>query len=125
MHMVSMCRSCRPVNGQRRRRELGLVQGQIALCLDWYQVLRRKVRDAGLEQRVRSPGHRDDVSDALHGTDIFVPASRREAFPAAVLQACASGVPVIATYVGGTAGIIRTAKTGCCSMPGTPTPAQR
>lgn len=73
----------------------------------WYDALRDWVRDLGLAGQVHVLGHREEVGQFLSAMDIFVSPSQREAFPTAVLEACASGVPVIASRGGGTGEIIR------------------
>jgi glycosyltransferase involved in cell wall biosynthesis len=44
---------------------------------------------------------RDDVADLLPGFDVFCLSSRFEGLPLAMLEAMATGVPVVATAVGG------------------------
>jgi glycosyltransferase involved in cell wall biosynthesis len=53
-----------------------------------------------LRDALRTLGHRP-ASDALARWNLFVLASRQEAFPLSTLEAMAAGVPVIATAVGG------------------------
>ena len=47
-------------------------------------------------------GHRNDVPQLLHIFDCFILTSRWEGFPLVILEAMASGVPVIATNIPGT-----------------------
>lgn len=57
-------------------------------------------------------GHRDDVPARLADGDIFVLPSRSEAFPNAVLEAMATGLPIIASGVGGILELIDEGRTG-------------
>ncbi|MCY0909803.1 MAG: GT4 family glycosyltransferase PelF [Sulfobacillus thermotolerans] len=56
----------------------------------------------GLGQIVEFLGHHDNVSDAYRAADITVQSSITEAFPYSVLESMMSGVPMVATDVGGT-----------------------
>lgn len=59
-------------------------------------------RDAlGLESRVHLTGWRRDAPRFLTAFDLFVMPSRFEGMPIALLEAMASGLPVLATSVGG------------------------
>ena len=46
-------------------------------------------------------GHRGDVMEVLDATDVLLHPSRVDAFPTALLEAMAAGVPVVASRVGG------------------------
>ena len=59
------------------------------------------VRDEGVEERVWLAGDRDDVPDLLRMMDIFVLPSLGEGISNTLLEAMASGLPLIATRVGG------------------------
>ena len=59
------------------------------------------VRDEGVEERVWLAGDRDDVPDLLRMMDIFVLPSLGEGISNTILEAMASGLPLIATRVGG------------------------
>ena len=66
----------------------------------------RMRRHLGLEGSLHLLGWRDDVPDLLAAMDLFMLASRWEGLPIACLEAMASGVPVVATAVGGTPELI-------------------
>lgn len=57
-------------------------------------------------------GHRSDVMEVLDATDILLHPSRVDAFPTALLQAMAAGVPVVATRVGGIPEIVEDGRHG-------------
>ena len=61
----------------------------------------RQVNLRGLRKRIHFLGERDDIPAQLAAADVFVLPSRTEAFPNALLEAMATGLPVIASRVGG------------------------
>jgi L-malate glycosyltransferase len=82
--------------------------------------LEAEARAAGLEGRVRFLGHRSDVQDLYSAFDVFVLPSYEEGSPNALLEAMASGCPVIATAVGGTPEILGDSSLGRLISPGDP-----
>ena len=68
--------------------------------------------DLGLRDRVVFTGMRRDIPDCLGMMDIYVQPSRFEGIPNSVLEAMASGLPVVATNVGGLHEIVEDGKTG-------------
>ena len=67
---------------------------------------------------VRFLGSRDDIDSLLELMDIFVLPSRREGFPRAAMEACAMGVPVIATNIRGCRQVVRHEHNGLLYEPG-------
>jgi glycosyltransferase involved in cell wall biosynthesis len=63
--------------------------------------LRRLAHEAGIEGALRILGRRTDVAELMQAADGFVMTSRWEGLPMALLEAGASGLPVVATDVGG------------------------
>ncbi len=59
--------------------------------------LRARSAALGLTDEVHLLGHRDDVGDLLAAADVFVLPSRYEGLGAAVLEAMALGLPVVAS----------------------------
>jgi glycosyltransferase involved in cell wall biosynthesis len=58
--------------------------------------LERQIRDHGLAARIRLPGNRRDIAGAFGETDLYVHPARYEGFPNAVMEAMASGCPIVA-----------------------------
>jgi glycosyltransferase involved in cell wall biosynthesis/peptidoglycan/xylan/chitin deacetylase (PgdA/CDA1 family) len=63
-------------------------------------------------------GHRDDVPALLADADLFVLPSESEAFPNAIIEAMAAGLPVVATSVGGIPELVNEGVTGRLVPPG-------
>lgn len=63
--------------------------------------VRAKVKELGLEERVRLPGFRTDGRRLIGLMDLFLMTSQFEGLPIAMLEAMAIGKPVVATAVGG------------------------
>jgi glycosyltransferase involved in cell wall biosynthesis len=62
--------------------------------------LERRAAALGVDARVSFLGVRDDVAAVLRASDAAVLSSRMEAFPNAVLEAMAAGLPLVSTDVG-------------------------
>lgn len=73
-----------------------------------------------LAGRVRLLGDRGDVADLLRAFDLFVLSSRSEGYSIALLEACASALPIVATEVGGNAEIVHAHENGLLVPPGDP-----
>ena len=74
--------------------------------------LRELAAATGVTNEVLFLGRRADVSDLLPAFDIFALPSRTEGLSIALLEACATGLAVVATAVGGNTEIIRHDQTG-------------
>ncbi len=60
----------------------------------------------GIAGTVRFEGRVDDVAERLRSADIFVLPSLQEGMPNSLLEAMASGLPVIATRIGGVSDLV-------------------
>jgi sugar transferase (PEP-CTERM/EpsH1 system associated) len=67
------------------------------------------------------PGFRDDAADIYRNFQLFALPSRREGISNTVLEAMASGLPVVATRVGGNPEVVRHGETGTLVPPEDPT----
>jgi glycosyltransferase involved in cell wall biosynthesis len=77
-------------------------------------------RDLGIEGKIRFLKHVTNMPALYQKLDLLVSASRREGLPIAILEAMASGVPVIATTVGDIPRIIDHGHTGLLAPPDAP-----
>ena len=80
--------------------------------------LEHKARDSGLADRVHFTGWRTDTASVLSDLDVVVLTSRNEGTPVALIEAGASGRPVVATRVGGMAHVVEDGVTGYLVPPG-------
>ncbi|MFZ3174094.1 MAG: TIGR03088 family PEP-CTERM/XrtA system glycosyltransferase [Thiobacillus sp.] len=80
-------------------------------CLDLLQA-------ADLAHLAWLPGARDDIADIMQGLDVFVLPSKNEGISNTILEALASGLPVIATAVGGNLELVEEGVNGMLVQPG-------
>ena len=74
--------------------------------------LEQQVRAAGLADRFVFAGFRSDVDELIRSAAILAQSSLTEGLPNVVLEACAAGVPVVATDVGGTREVVTEGENG-------------
>jgi glycosyltransferase involved in cell wall biosynthesis len=67
---------------------------------------------AGASALAWLPGERSDVADIMRGLHVFALPSLAEGISNTILEAMASGLPVIATAVGGNADLVLAGQTG-------------
>ncbi|MGY8870326.1 MAG: TIGR03088 family PEP-CTERM/XrtA system glycosyltransferase [Pseudomonadales bacterium] len=77
-----------------------------------FAALKEQVHDLGLDEKVWLAGDRKDIPALLRSMDIFVLPSLGEGISNTVLEAMATGLPVIATRVGGNPELVDDQNTG-------------
>ncbi len=82
--------------------------------------LAQEAQAAGVADRVRFTGWRDDVPAILSAMDVFVCASESEGMSNAMLEAMAAGLPIVATSVGDHSHLLRHGIEGLLVPPGAP-----
>jgi sugar transferase (PEP-CTERM/EpsH1 system associated) len=80
-------------------------------CLDLLQA-------AGLAHLAWLPGERHDIAEIMQALDVFVLPSKNEGISNTILEALASGLPVIATAVGGNVELVEPGVNGVLVQPG-------
>ena len=80
--------------------------------------LEDQAKDLGLGSQVRFLGLRADIPDALGAMDVFVLSSDWEGNPLSVIEAMASGLPIVSTAVGGVPDLFESGKEGFLVQPG-------
>lgn len=71
-----------------------------------FDKLTHQIRSANIEDSVWMPGARQDIDDLMRSMSIYVLPSISEASPVTLLEAMATGLPVVATNVGGIPDIV-------------------
>ncbi|MEI6126847.1 MAG: glycosyltransferase [Pseudomonadota bacterium] len=82
--------------------------------------IEKKIGFYNLFDKVELMGTREDVPDLLAQSDIFVMSSRYEGLPLTVLEAMASGLPIVATHIGGVPDIVHNNVNGILVEPENP-----
>jgi glycosyltransferase involved in cell wall biosynthesis len=80
--------------------------------------IRDEVRRRGLESRVHLLGLRSDVARLLRGADLLLLTSVSEGIPLTLIEGMASGLPVVATRVGGVGEVVDEGRTGLLAPSG-------
>jgi glycosyltransferase involved in cell wall biosynthesis len=93
----------------RRKRNVSLWMLGEGPAREAWRVL---ARERGVASRVHWLGHRDDVHAILAGCDVAALASHREGMPLSLLEACAHGLPIVATNVDGNVEVVDPGRTG-------------
>jgi sugar transferase (PEP-CTERM/EpsH1 system associated) len=76
---------------------------------------------AGRSEQSWLPGNRDDIPKLMRGFDVFVLPSQAEGISNTILEAMATGLPVIATDVGGNGELVAAGSTGALVPANDPT----
>jgi glycosyltransferase involved in cell wall biosynthesis len=85
---------------------------------DLLPMLKRKLEELGLSDRVKFLGNRSDVPDILALTELFVFPSLWEGTSLALLEAMAAGKPIVATDIPGNRTVLQHMKTAFLVPPG-------
>ena len=75
------------------------------------------VKQIGLDEKVHLLGFRDDVIALYKTADVFIHPSFREGLPVAVMEAMASGLPIIGSNIRGNADLVEEGKNGYLCEP--------
>lgn len=85
-----------------------------------FSELEKLVKQEQLQAYIWLAGARNDVADLFNEMDLFVLPSLGEGISNTILEAMASGLPIIATNVGGNPELVLEGKTGMLVSPKTP-----
>jgi glycosyltransferase involved in cell wall biosynthesis len=80
-------------------------------------MLETLARECGVGAQVVFAGLRDDVNVVLRAADLLVLSSRTEALPTVILEAMATGLPVVTTNVGGVPEIVESERSALVVPP--------
>ncbi|HEY3377294.1 MAG TPA: glycosyltransferase [Armatimonadota bacterium] len=74
--------------------------------------MRQLTTELGLDDAIYFLGVRPDIPALMNAADAYLMSSRWEGMPNVLLEASASGLPIVATRVGGNAEVVRDGETG-------------
>lgn len=119
---ADLIRACAMLAGRWPTLHLWIVGGPGSQGHEGYRSeLKMVAREVGMGDRVHFTGAREDIPELMAAMDAVVSASvASESLPTVLLEACAMGVPVLGTNVGGASEIIRHGETGLLAPPRAP-----
>lgn len=79
--------------------------------------LKKKISELKLENQIKLLGFRDDINEILKAADVFVFPSYREGLPVSIMEAMASGLPVICSNIRGNTDLIKDGEGGYLVAP--------
>ena len=79
-----------------------------------------RLREGGAWEAASLPGAREDVAEQLRAIDLFALPSKAEGISNTILEAMATGLPVVATRVGGNPELVEEGRTGLLVPPSDP-----
>lgn len=82
--------------------------------------LESSIAARGLQGGVQLLGYRPDIETVLAALDIFALSSKSEGLPMVILEAMASGLPIVSTRVGGVEEVVEEERTGLLVEPKSP-----
>lgn len=82
--------------------------------------LERLIAEVGLSGRFELLGARPDVADLMRGASVFANASLFEGLPISLIEAAMSGLPIVATEVGGNPEVVLDGRSGFIVPPENP-----
>jgi glycosyltransferase involved in cell wall biosynthesis len=80
--------------------------------------LEERAKNLGLTRQIHFLGLRTDIPDVLSAMDVFVLSSDWEGNPLSVMEAMASGLPIVSTAAGGVPDLFESGKEGFIVQPG-------
>jgi glycosyltransferase involved in cell wall biosynthesis len=109
---LDAARRVMPHNGDVHWLIVGERASEKAETVEYETRLRRMAAEPPLAGRVHFVGRRDDIAELMAECDVLVHTARQEPLGRVLIEAAASGVPVVATDVGGTREIFPPAADG-------------
>ena len=74
--------------------------------------LQEKANELNISDQIHFLGFRSDIKEIYHIADVFVFMSKHEGLPVALMEAMASGVPVICSDIRGNVDLVQDGETG-------------
>ncbi len=97
-------------------------EARLALAGDGEErtALEQRIEELGLQSKVLLLGARHDVPRLVQGADMFLLSSITEGIALTLIEAMATGLPVVATSVGGNGEVVSPGETGLLAPPRAP-----